>query len=122
MLPAVAGCGEDTEASSGSATVAAGQPVVVEGDEYSFKPGTITVRAATGSPGEVPVRFELRNVGSLPHDIHVRRGDEELGGSEAIGGGETTRATVRLAPGEYELYCSIGDHADLGMTGELKVR
>ena len=107
--------------SSGSATVDAGQAVMVEGDEYSFKPGTITVRRGTGSPGAVPVRFELRNVGSLPHDIHVRRGDEELGGTEAVGAGETARGTVELAPGDYELYCSIGDHADLGMTGDLKI-
>ena len=120
LVPVAAGCGEETEASSGSITVAAGQPVVVEGDEYSFKPGTITVRAA-GSRGTVPVRFVLRNLGALPHDIHVRRGDEELGGSEAVGADETARATVELAPGDYEIYCSIGDHADLGMTGDLKI-
>jgi len=119
---AVSGCGDDREKSSGSVIVDAGQPVLVEGTEYAFKPGTITVRAAAGAPGKVPVRFELRNEGSLPHDIHVRRGDEELGGSETIGGGETTSATVPLEPGEYEIYCSIGDHADLGMKGDLEVR
>ena len=120
--PLAAGCGEDTEASSGRTTVEAGQPVAVEGDEYSFRPGAITVRAAAGSPGKVPVRFELRNSGSLPHDLNVRRGDEELGGLEAVGGGKTSRGTVELAPGEYEIYCSIGDHADLGMKGELRIR
>jgi len=119
---AASGCGDDTEKSSGSVTVDAGEPVPVEGTEYAFKPGTVTVRAAAGAPGKVPVRFQLRNEGSLPHDIHVRRGDEELGGSEAVGGGESTETTVELEPGRYEIYCSIGDHADLGMKGELKVR
>ena len=117
-----AGCGDEKQESGGSATVDAGQPVVVEGDEYSFRPGTIIVRAATGSPGKVPVRFELRNVGTLPHDLHVRRGDDDLGGTEAVGGDENTTATVPLDPGEYEIYCSIGDHADLGMTGKLTIR
>ena len=118
---AASGCGDDTEKSSGSVTVDAGEPVPVEGTEYAFKPGTVTVRAAAGAPGKVPVRFQLRNEGSLPHDIHVRRDDEELGGSEAVGGGESTDTTVELEPGEYEIYCSIGDHADLGMTGDLEI-
>jgi plastocyanin len=51
----------------------------------------------------------------------VRKGDDELGGTEAIGGGEKASASVPVPPGEYEIYCSIGDHADLGMTGTLKV-
>ena len=118
LAPILAGCGDENEKSSGSVTVDAGRAVAVEGDEYSFKPGTVVIR---GAKGAVPVRFELRNVGSLPHAIHVRRGDEELGGTEAVGGGETARGTVELAPGDYELYCSIGDHADLGMTGSLKI-
>ena len=119
LAAAIAGCGDDDEKSSGSATVRAGLPVTVEGDEYSFKPGTITVQGAGAK--QVPVRLELKNVGSLPHDIHVRKGDDDLGGSEAIPDGETTTTTVTLAPGSYEIFCSIGDHADLGMTGELKV-
>jgi uncharacterized cupredoxin-like copper-binding protein len=28
---------------------------------------------------------------------------------------------VAVPPGEYQIYCSIGDHADLGMTGKLTV-
>ena len=119
LLAALAGCGGDDDGSRGTLTVRAGEPVPVKGYEYGFEPGTITVQGARGA---TPVRFELSNDGTLPHDIHVRKGDEELGGTEAIGDGERATASVTLAPGEYELYCSIGDHADLGMTGKLTVK
>jgi len=115
---ALTGCGEDTTKSSGSVTLQAGQPVVVAGDEYSFKPGTVTIR---GASGPAPIRFELRNEGSLPHDLHVRRGGDDLGGTDAIGEGKTAEASVTLGPGDYEIFCSIGDHADLGMKGDLKI-
>jgi plastocyanin len=121
VLTALAGvlaaCGDEGSGSKGSVTVEAGQPVPVKAFEYGFDPGTITVRGG----GDRPVRFQLTNDGSLPHDLHVREGDDELGGTEAIGGGEEDEASVTLAPGEYEIYCSIGDHADLGMTGKLIV-
>lgn len=114
----VASCGEDTKGSTGTITLGAREPLALEGFEYGFKPGTITFRTGGES---ARVRIDLRNTGSLPHDAHVRKGDEELGGTDAIGGGKSASATVNLAPGDYELYCSIGDHADLGMTADLKI-
>lgn len=118
-LPAaLAGCGEDNEGSAGAVTLSARQPLAIEGFEYGFKPGRVTFRTG-GESGRL--RLDLRNTGSLPHDVHVRRGDEELGGTKAVGGDQTATATVNLAPGDYELYCSIGDHADLGMTAKLLV-
>ena len=119
IAAALTGCGDESEKSTGSVTVSAGQPVAVKGDEYSFRPGTITVRS--GGRPRVPVRFEFHNVGSLPHDIHVRRDGDDLGGTEAVGDGKTASATVELDAGDYEIFCSIGDHADLGMTGDLKI-
>ena len=116
---AVSGCGGDDESGSkGTLTVTSGKPVAVRGFEYGFEPGTITVRAQTA---KAAVEFRLTNGGSLPHDLHVREGDDELGGTEAIGGGEDATASISLVRGEYEIYCSIGDHADLGMTGTLRV-
>ena len=113
------GCGEDTKGSTGSVTLTARQPLAIEGFEYGFKPGDITFRTGGES---ARVRMDLTNTGSLPHDVHVRRGDEDLGGTKAVGGGKEATATVNLAPGDYELFCSIGDHADLGMTADLKVK
>ena len=112
------GCGGDSKGSTGSVTLSARQPVDVEAFEYGFKPGNITFRTGGES---ARVRLELSNTGLLPHDAHVRRDDEDLGGTKAVGGGEKATATVNLAPGDYELYCSIGDHADLGMTADLKI-
>jgi plastocyanin len=119
LLAALAGCGDDNEGSRGTLTIKSGQPVPVKGYEYGFEPGTITVQSGNT---EVAVQFELTNDGSLPHDLHVREGDEELGGTDAIGGGKKTRSTISVPPGEYEFYCSIGDHADLGMKGKLTVK
>jgi plastocyanin len=115
---ALTGCGEDTKGSTGSVTLTGRQPVAIEGFEYGFRPGSITFRTGGES---ARVRFDLTNEGSLPHDVHVRRGDESLGGTDAVGGGKKASATVNLAPGDYEVYCSIGDHADLGMKADLKI-
>jgi plastocyanin len=119
LLPALAGCGGDSTKSGGSVTVDAGEPIAVAADEYSFKPATVVVRA--GGKSSVAVRFRLRNEGALPHDIHVRAGDQDRGGTEPIGGGATTEGTVTLPPGDYKTFCSIGDHEDLGMRGKLKI-
>ena len=115
----VAGCGDKAK-SSGSVTVDAGKPVEVKADEYSFNPATITVRTG-GRRGVVPVTFRLKNEGSLPHDISVRQGSAERGGTQAVGGGKTAVSTVALRPGEYVIFCSIGDHEKLGMKGALHV-
>ncbi len=29
---------------------------------------------------------------------------------------------MKLEPGNYEMVCTVGDHAELGMTGELEVQ
>lgn len=119
LLAPLAGCGGgDEDGSKGSLTAASGQPVPVKGYEYGFEPGTITVEGR-GAPARV--RFTLTNDGDLPHDLHVRRGERELGGTDTISGGDNTERTISLPPGEYEFYCSIGDHADLGMKGTLEV-
>ena len=119
LAAALAGCGEDEERSTGSVTIGQNATVRVEGDEYSFKPGTIVVNSR-GRPAEFTVRLE--NVGALPHDLHVRQGDDERGGTDAIGDGETTEKRFTLPKGDYEMYCSIGDHAELGMKGKLSIR
>jgi plastocyanin len=116
----LAACGgsDDEEGSSGPpATFQKGQTVAVKGSEYRFEPGNVVIEGGGG-----PVTFELENTGSLAHNLRVFSGGRDIGGTPTFTGGETETGRVRLAPGEYEMVCTVGDHADLGMTGKLTVR
>ena len=117
LLPLVAaGCGDDDESSGRTVTVESGKAVTVVADEYSFDPETIVL---TGG-GKLEV--ELDNQGSLAHNLRVFDGATDVGGTPTFAGGEPRSGTVTVEPGEYELLCTVGDHADLGMTGKLTVR
>jgi plastocyanin len=114
-----AGCDEDEGGSTGSTTVNPEDTVVVAAREYGYEPGTVRVRKS-GLPQTI-VRLRLRNDGSLPHDIQVRFGGQKLVGTKVIGDGETAEVVVSVGPGSYELFCSVGDHEDLGMRGKLEI-
>ena len=113
---ALAGCGKDEEKKGGAVTVPTGKAVRVVGREYSFHPARVVVEGA----GEV--RLTLSNEGTLAHNLKVLQGGRELGGTPTFQGGRTESGTVRLDPGDYELVCTVDDHADLGMTAGLEVR
>ncbi len=112
------GCGKDEKAGGegGAAELTSGQVLVVAGKEYSFDPGAVVLQGA----GELKIR--LRNDGSLAHNIKLRRDGKEVGGTPSLPAGKTGEATVRVTPGRYEMLCTVGDHAELGMTGELQVK
>lgn len=111
-----AGCGEDDSAGA-TVTVDAGQTAAVVGDEYSFDPETVIVEDGGG-----PLELELDNQGSLAHNLRVFDGAEEVGGTSTFQGGETMAARLELEPGAYRMVCTVGNHEELGMTGELEVR
>jgi plastocyanin len=113
----LAGCGGgDDEESVRTATVNPNSTLRVTAKEYSFDPGRVVVRGAG------PLTIRLRNAGSLAHDLRLRRDDEEIGGTPVLPAGRTESARVNLEHGNYEMFCSVGDHAELGMTGEFEVR
>jgi uncharacterized cupredoxin-like copper-binding protein len=117
LLLAAAGCGGGEKGGPArSATVDAGGTLRVSAREYSFDPNRVVVKGA----GEL--RIVLRNEGDLAHDIHLERDGRDLGGTPPFPGGGTKSATLRLRPGSYKLLCTVGDHAELGMTGKLEVR
>jgi plastocyanin len=117
ILLCLAGCGgDDDEEPARSVTVNPNSTLRVTADEYSFDPGRAVVRGAG------PLTIRLRNAGELAHNLRVRRDGEDIGGTPIFGGGETRAGRVNLEHGRYELVCTVGDHAELGMTGELEVR
>jgi plastocyanin len=116
VLVLLAGCGGGDEKSTGSATIAPGATLRITADEYAFDPGTVVVT------GGGALTIQLRNAGSLPHDIRVRRGDRDVGGTPSFEPGRTETARLSLTPGSYRFLCTVGDHADLGMRGTLEVK
>ena len=100
-------------------TLKAGQPLAVTAREYKFDPKNVTVDAG-GKPATVAVK--LHNAGGLAHDFRVERDGSEVGGTPIVLGDKDAGATVKLAPGSYTFFCSVGDHEQLGMKGSLTVR
>ena len=69
------------------------------------------------------VLIQLQNDGQDVHDLRLRR----IGGKRTYSfpvtspGGRTT-LSLRLLPGRYRLWCSLANHAQLGMRAVLRVR
>ena len=114
LLLLAAGCGGN-DRPGGTVTAPPGGSVRVTAKEYSFNPSTIVVRDAG------TLRLTLDNRGTLAHNIKVEKDGRVLGGTPAFPAGESRSATVRLASGTYDFVCTVGDHAELGMKGKLKV-
>jgi plastocyanin len=117
ILLCLAGCGgDDDEEPARSVTVNPNSTLRVAADDYSFDPDRVVVRGAG------PLTIRLRNDGDLAHNLRIERTGEDIGGTPTFQGGETRSGRVNLEHGNYELICTVGDHAELGMTGELEVR
>jgi plastocyanin len=116
LLVAAGGCGDDDDTAGRTVTVESGTAVQVVADEYLFDPETIVLT------GGGKLRVELENEGALAHNLRVFDGGTEIGGTPTFVGGDPRIGKIEVEPGEYELVCTVGDHADLGMTGKLEVK
>jgi plastocyanin len=102
-----------------AAAAAAGTPVGVAEREFS-----LALYRTSVPPGVV--RLNVRNFGEDPHDVAVRGplpSRRTLAISEEIlpSHGATVRVRLRKA-GRYEVLCTLGGHARLGMRQTLTVR
>src|SRR5687768_10015560 len=109
----LAGCGSDDGDDEGGES-SGGQSVELVATEFAFDPADVSVDEA----GETT--FTVSNDGEFPHALEIEgNGIEEE--TEELGPGESGSITVELEPGEYELYCPVGDHREQGMEGTLVV-
>jgi hypothetical protein len=69
------------------------------------------------------VTVELRNSGEDPHNLVVSPDGTHtpLASFSEIGPGTYERRSVSLAPGRYQLWCSLDGHEALGMSTTLNV-
>jgi plastocyanin len=65
---------------------------------------------------------EMVNLGEDPHDLRLQRaGSRHIAGLGLVTPGEHAELTLRLPPGRYSLWCSVGDHRARGMRATLIV-
>jgi plastocyanin len=132
-VAAVAYASAGTQGGAGR-SAAAGQAAEVGidprsgGFEVALGEWALTPEARAIRPG--PVTFVVRNRGKFRHglELEIRRvddardGDDEKAKSIKLQPGQSTRMTLNLGPGVYELECSVSHHDELGMRGQLEVR
>ncbi|MGE0028089.1 MAG: cupredoxin domain-containing protein [Thermoleophilia bacterium] len=113
LAAAVAAAGL-TAAATG-ATAPAKRTLTASGKSLAFS--TKTLRAPAGQ-----VKLVLTNrSATFRHDIAIKgNGIAERRGPN-VGKGGVSTVTVRLAPGRYTYFCTVGSHEKNGMKGTLTV-
>jgi plastocyanin len=94
----------------------AGNERTVQVSEKEFK---IELPSTTLKPGSYT--FDLSNEGKQPHDLTIKGPGVNKAHTPVINGGRHATLKVKLAAGEYDFYCSIPGHKQLGMDVKVKV-
>ena len=88
----------------------------VQVSEKEFK---IELPSATLKPGSYT--FDLSNDGKQPHDLTIARSGETKAKTPVINGGQHAMLKVKLTAGDYDFYCSVPGHKQLGMDVKVKI-
>jgi plastocyanin len=111
---ALSACGSDEGGDGATTAAATAETIEISATEFAFDPPTIQLDQA----GEYT--FRLTNDGGTEHALEIEgQGVEEE--TETIGAGETAELTLSLEPGEYEMYCPVDGHREMGMEGTVSV-
>lgn len=87
--------------------------IAVLGNEFSFEPSSLTIKS-----GE-KVKLTFKNMGKAPHDLTI----SELNVATKVikeGQSDTVEFTAPNS-GTFSFICSVGNHAEKGMNGTVKV-
>jgi plastocyanin len=107
---AAAGCGAGEERPAS----ARDRELTIAMHDFSFEPQT-----ARAAPGKLTVT--LVNRARIPHNFRLRRKGRLYAEVTALKPGERETHTYDLPRGNYKIFCSIGNHEELGMHGALTV-
>jgi LPXTG-motif cell wall-anchored protein len=97
----------------------ADQDVTIREVDFRLEPSSFTATV-----GEV-VHFTVTNVGTRPHNVEVERESaniEQKLFDANLQPGETRTADFTFTQaGTWEMYCPVGNHKAMGMTGQVTV-
>ena len=105
-----------TSSSTTSTTTSGGAGQTVQVSEKEFK---ITLPSTTLKPGSYT--FDLSNDGHQPHDLTIDGPGVNKEKTPVINGGRHATLKVKLKAGDYDFYCSVPGHKQLGMDVTVKV-
>lgn len=78
-----------------------------------LKEWRIHFKNTEAKPGEL--RFVVHNSGKYVHAFDIDHNGKRVARSTNIQPGKSTTVAVRFKPGQYDVYCPIDGHKDLGM-------
>ena len=122
--PSTSAAGTTTQATTGAATTTrattpsrastAPKQVAVKETEFKIALATQTFKAGR-------YEFDVDNGGKIDHDLVVKGPGVNDEKTPLLAAGKTTKLTVDLKTGTYELYCSVPGHKQAGMDVKIKV-
>ena len=115
LVLALAACAAPDGDASAPADDADADALTVSVSDFMIEPSDLLVEGTT-------VTIDVVNEGPTPHNFSVRDADGEvLMATADLSTGGTETITADLEPGEYTIFCSLGGHESLGMSGTLAV-
>jgi uncharacterized cupredoxin-like copper-binding protein len=109
-LLVLTGCG-----SAGAPVRTSDTSFTVTLDDYTIRPQELRV------PKGQRISLVVVNHGRLGHTFRIRSTNHVVRALTTIRPGQQATTTIKLAPGNYVMFCALANHEELGMRGKLTV-